>query len=378
MKFPKLWRKWVGVCLKSSWASVLVNGSPTSEFKLQRGLRQGDPLSHFLFILAMEAQDVIMTRAGKRGAFKGIKVPNKGPCISHLHYAEDVIFMREWSETNILNLNRILRCFYLCSGLKVDLNKSSLYGVGVEEEEIERMARKLKCKKGNMSFGFLGLAIGANMKRVKFWKPVAEKFNTKLPARKAKCLSFTERFVLAKAVMGALPNYYFSIYLAPKKVIKSLDAIHRDFIWGRKDGKNKIHWIAWNKVVRSKKYGGFGTGRLRSTWKDIVVARKELDNMGINLKERLAAKVGDGRKVKFWLDNWAGGLLFMDRYPELFRIAKSKQDNVPECAIRLDDKTLWNIGWTRPPNNEVERAKWTGMLNVLCYVRFTTGTYRWG
>ncbi|KAJ0482676.1 hypothetical protein HanIR_Chr13g0656551 [Helianthus annuus] len=209
----------------------------------------------------MEALDIIMDRAGKRGDFKGIKLPNEGPCISHLCYADDVIFMGEWSETNILNLNRILRCFYVCSGLRVNLNKSSLYGVGVEEEEIENMTNRLKCRKGSMSFGFLGLTIGANMKRIKFWKPVVDKFNTKLSAWKAKCLSFAGRMILAKAVMGALPNYYFSMYLAPKKVIQTLDAIRRDLVWGRKDGKNKIRWIAWNKMVRPKKYGGFGIGK---------------------------------------------------------------------------------------------------------------------
>ncbi|KAJ0603386.1 putative RNA-directed DNA polymerase [Helianthus annuus] len=423
MKFPSRWTKWIGACLKSSWASVLVNGSPTSEFKLQRGLRQGDPLSPFLFILAMEALEVIMKRADERGVFKGINLPNNGPCISHLCYADDVIFMGEWSETNIKNLNRILRCFFLCSGLKVNLDKSSITGVGVEVEEVERMAEMLKCRKGTTPFKFLGLTVGANMKRVKHWKPVIDKFNTKLSAWKAKCLSFAGRVVLAKAVLGALPNYYFSLYPAPKKVINTLDVIRRDFIWGRKAGRFKIRWIAWSKMIRMKQHGGFGLGDLRSaniaflikwwwkyktkpeelwtkvikstheskrsnnflpinntfagTWKDIVGAGKELEKMGIVAAEELVAEVGSGTRVKFWLDNWIGGRALKDKYPEIFRIIKNKKANIVECRIQAENEYQWNFEWVRPPNTDNEWAQWTDLMQELNGAEFKDGEDRW-
>ncbi|KAJ0589979.1 putative RNA-directed DNA polymerase [Helianthus annuus] len=133
MNFPLLWRKWVGASLASSRASILVNGSPTMEFSMSRGLRQGDPISPFLFIIALEALDVIMKRAVKEGIFKGVVLPRNGPMISHLCYADDAIFLGERSKDNIKNLNRILRCFYLVSGLKINLGKCNLFGVGVKK-----------------------------------------------------------------------------------------------------------------------------------------------------------------------------------------------------------------------------------------------------
>ncbi|GJX24323.1 putative RNA-directed DNA polymerase, eukaryota, reverse transcriptase zinc-binding domain protein [Tanacetum coccineum] len=102
--FDSKWRTWISGCLHNARAFVLINGSPTCEFDIQRGLRQGDPMSPFLFILAMEGLPVLTCKAITLGLFKGVKVGNDGIHISHLIYADDVIFLGEWSNVNALNL----------------------------------------------------------------------------------------------------------------------------------------------------------------------------------------------------------------------------------------------------------------------------------
>ncbi|KAF5796306.1 hypothetical protein HanXRQr2_Chr08g0349911 [Helianthus annuus] len=84
---PKKWRKWIGA---SSRASILLNGSPTNEFKITKGLRQG-PSSPFLFVIVLEALSIVMNQAVDVGIFRGVKLPNDGPIIYHFCYAGDVI-----------------------------------------------------------------------------------------------------------------------------------------------------------------------------------------------------------------------------------------------------------------------------------------------
>ena len=135
MNFPSRWCMWVLGILKAARSSVLVNGSPTFEFMCHKGLRQGDPLSPFLFLVVMEALSLTIKKAILLGDFKGVQLDNEGMDVSHLLYADDALILGEWTEGNVVNLARLLRCFHICSGLKININKSNLYGVGTSSEE---------------------------------------------------------------------------------------------------------------------------------------------------------------------------------------------------------------------------------------------------
>ncbi|XP_058722563.1 uncharacterized protein LOC131594443 [Vicia villosa] len=92
MQFPMVWGKWIIECFTTSSASVLVNGSPTDEFKLERGLRQGDPLSPFLFLIATEGFSVLMNAMVRERLYTWYKVGNAdGGLMSHLQFADDTL-----------------------------------------------------------------------------------------------------------------------------------------------------------------------------------------------------------------------------------------------------------------------------------------------
>jgi len=98
MGFPALWRKWIKECIGTATASVLVNGSPTDEFSLGRGLRQGDPLSPFLFLLAAEGFNVLMESLLANNLFSGYQVGDSNMAVvSHLQFADDTLILGEKS-----------------------------------------------------------------------------------------------------------------------------------------------------------------------------------------------------------------------------------------------------------------------------------------
>ncbi|KAI3669696.1 hypothetical protein L6452_41038 [Arctium lappa] len=240
------WRSWVHGCLSTAKISVLVNGSPTKEFMMEK-----------------EGLKVAMDEAVHKGLFQGVSLPNHGPTISILQYADDTIFLGDWSRSNILNLVRILRCFHLASGLKVNFQKSKVIGVGVNPEEVRAMARRMKCNDGSLPFSYLGMPVGAKMSKIESWLPLIDKFQSKLSNWKAKSLSFGGRLILCKSVLGSLGLYLFSLYKAPKRVIKILESIRARFFWGGAD-RSKIAWVAWNATMNSKNHGGLGIGSLRA------------------------------------------------------------------------------------------------------------------
>ncbi|KAI3763779.1 hypothetical protein L2E82_13776 [Cichorium intybus] len=159
--FGERWRCWISSCLHSATSSVLVNGSPTDQFQLARGLRQGDPLSPFLFILVMESLHIMVQRVMERGLMCGFTFGRSiQTSISHLFYADDTIFIGSWDKENVDSLVSLLHVFHLVSGLSINLQKSKLLGLGVTFEEVQHMATSTGCEPIKLPFDYLGLLVG--------------------------------------------------------------------------------------------------------------------------------------------------------------------------------------------------------------------------
>nr|GEX54083.1 reverse transcriptase domain, reverse transcriptase zinc-binding domain protein [Tanacetum cinerariifolium] len=137
--FGSRWRTWINNCLMSARTSILINGSPTSEFSLKRGLRQGDHLSPFLFIIVIEGLHLALNDGIASNMVHGVRI-GSNIYISHIFYADDVIILSDWNQNDMENITRILNIFYIAFGLKINFHKSNVFGVGVSNSEVVSMA----------------------------------------------------------------------------------------------------------------------------------------------------------------------------------------------------------------------------------------------
>nr|GEX09150.1 RNA-directed DNA polymerase, eukaryota [Tanacetum cinerariifolium] len=226
--FGQIWCNWIRGTLSSTRASVLVNGSPSNEFSFHCGLKQGDPLSLFLFILIMESLHLSFSRAVDEGVFKGVQL-NGSLSISHIFYADDVMFIGEWSDANLKGIINILQCFFLASGLKINIYKSQELGVGILRNIEMEAAASLGCGVMLNQFRYLCVMVGKCMSRHQAWDDVVLKLISRLSKWKVKALSIGGRLVLLKSVLGASLLYNMN-----------------------------ITWAAWDKILASKENGGLG------------------------------------------------------------------------------------------------------------------------
>ncbi|XP_058751955.1 uncharacterized mitochondrial protein AtMg01250-like [Vicia villosa] len=169
MGFGKKWMKWMESSIFTNYMSVLVNGSATKDFKIQRGLRQGDPISPFLFVLAMEGLTALTKKSVSVGDFKPFKY-GVDDFVDILQFADDTIILGEPTYDNLWSLKVLLRGFEMVSGLKINFHKSNFFGTHIGDWFIKSATIFLACKKGCFPFKFLGIWVGEGAYKKKVWR----------------------------------------------------------------------------------------------------------------------------------------------------------------------------------------------------------------
>ncbi|XP_068479065.1 uncharacterized protein [Phaseolus vulgaris] len=325
----------------------------TEEFKPTRGLRQGDHLAPFLFIIVAEGLAELAKQAIKANALSGLKIGRNAVEVCVLQLADDTLFLCEDSFRNVITMKAILRGYELASGLKINFHKSKVAGINVERNALDLYAKTLNCTQMSIPFKYLGLEVGGNPRKIMFWEPILRKLKAKLSAWKGRFLSLAGRICLIKFVLSALPLFYLAFYKAPEFVLAS--PASKGGSCGR-GGRKKEQYHGWCLLIGEKgkwrdllvsKYGSAASTpvKLQSWWSGDLSKVCHGGGGGGWFQEATSLKIGASDKVRFWKDVWVGNLNLKTVFPRLHSLSLNQGEKVGEAGVWVGSEWRWSLRW---------------------------------
>ena len=161
----------------------------------------------------------MILKAIDKGLVQGDDFGGVGINISHLQFTDDTILFLKPKVEYLINVKKIMRCFKLASGLKINFHKSNIVRISKNKEVVDHSwAAVLRCKDGALLLSYLCLPLGSKLWSKAFWKALVEKIENRLAPWKQKYLSKGGRLTLMKVVVASNPTYYMSVSKMPKGI----------------------------------------------------------------------------------------------------------------------------------------------------------------
>uniref|UniRef100_A0A2N9FNB8 Reverse transcriptase domain-containing protein n=1 Tax=Fagus sylvatica TaxID=28930 RepID=A0A2N9FNB8_FAGSY len=257
--FHARWVDLIMVCVTSVSYSIMINGDPKGYIKPGQGIRQGDPLSPYLFLICAEGLSALMRKAERDRMIRGVSICRGGPRISHLFFADDSIIFCRAKLLECTALQEILTLYGRASGQLVNGDKTALFFSHNTPSSLRVDISGFFGTTLTTNFEkYLGLPpiIGRAKKRA--FNEIKDRIWKRLQGWKEKLLSQAGREVLIKAVIQAIPTYAMSCFQFPAGLCQEISSMAYRFWWGQRNGGRKIHWMNKKKLYRTKQDGGMG------------------------------------------------------------------------------------------------------------------------
>jgi hypothetical protein len=344
MGFEARWINLIMMCVKSVQYAVIVNGKPCGKIIPQRGLRQGDPISPYLFIICAEALGALLTKANEDGALTGVPTSVRGPRISHLFFADDSLLFCRATRTQWESLTQVLQIYENASGQRLNASKTSIFfSKNTTMEDRGQILEASGLPSTQRYDTYLGLPALVGKSRMTAFKGIIDRVWKRLQDWKLKLLSQAGKEILLKAVIQAIPTYCMSVFLLPRALCVEINSQMRKFWWGNQDKNSRVSWMSWERMGLSKEVGGMGFRDFTSfnkallakqSWRlwhqpnsliaqimkakyysecSILEAKvgrrpsfawRSIHGSCDLLREGLIWRVGNGCKIRIWKDRW--------------------------------------------------------------------------
>ncbi|KAF5477145.1 hypothetical protein F2P56_003817 [Juglans regia] len=350
MGFNPRWISLIMNCITSVSYSILINGAPQASFVPSRGIRQGDPLSPYLFILVSEVLSSLLNHAENVKDIHGFPICKGNLSINHLFFADDsLLFCRanvmEWAA-----INRLLGLYENASGHQLNKAKTSIFFSANTRQELRNHILSIAGTRSTSCYEtYLGLPALIGRSRHADFKGILDRMRDKISNWKTKFLSFAGKEILLKAVIQALPTYCMGVFKLPKSLLHEINRIMHQFWWGHMHNEKKVHWVSWGQMGKAKGASGLGFRDFESF--NLALLAKQGWRI-IQVPDSLAAKV---LKMKYFPTSDFLQAKMGVRPSFMWRSLCAARELIKKGSIwRIgngQDTKIWNYRWLPQPSS---------------------------
>ncbi|XP_060961855.1 uncharacterized protein LOC133032052 [Cannabis sativa] len=362
---PQKFRGRISQCITTNSLNIFINGGQFGKIIPSCGLRQGDPLSPYLFICAAKILSRLLIDALDNGSIKGIKLSRGGLGIK--------------PNTNMEEVKGYWHClerFCAWSGQQVNKLKTSICFSKNTSNGMKRGIKEalgLSSLEGNIKY--LGLPLFRSRQNDADFNFILDNLTSKLQGWKAKILSKAGRATLIKSMGLSLPMYAMQTTKLSNRLVAQIDGLVRDFWWGFEKGNHGLHLKAWDKLclpksLRAHKKDFCPRANGSSTCEVDKVAELLIDNGGWNIqklnslfdKETISAILKGGNPSGQGDDRWIWTLENNGKFTSKSAYLAQAVDRAPTCDVA---PSLWNKLWNCKITERMKTLWWCLLANAI-------------